>query len=441
MTQNIGQSQKTGLGNFLRALKHRNYRLFFAGQSVSLIGTWMQMVATSWLVYRLTGSAFYLGVVSFCDHAPILFGAPIAGVLADRWSRKNIVMLTQFLAMLQAFALAAIVFFHLATIPLLIILSLMRGMINVFDMPTRQAFVFEMVDNDSDIPNAVALNSMLFNMARFLGPSIAGFVIAYTGEAACFFMNGISFLAVIFALYAMKITRPPAIRQTGSILAGIKAGLKYSFEFTPIRTILIYTAITSFFATPYLVLMPVFAKVILHGDSRTLGFLMAAIGTGAFVGAAILARRKSVRGLENLIITASVIFAAGIIGFSFSTNLWLSLCLIVLPGFGVMVQMASVNIILQTIVDDDKRGRVLSLHTMSFIGMVPFGNLLAGIVAEHIGAPKTLLFSGFFSIAAMLMFLKQLPEIRRLIEPIYLKKEVIEESLNAASIMETQAKD
>ncbi|MFA6187071.1 MAG: MFS transporter [Phycisphaerae bacterium] len=441
MTQNIGQSQKTGFGSFLRALKHKNYRLFFAGQGVSLIGTWMQMVATSWLVYRLTGSAFYLGVISFCDSAPILFGAPIAGVLADRWPRKNIVILTQIFAMLQAFILAAIVFFHLATIPLLIILSLMRGLINTFDMPTRQAFVFEMVDDKNDLPNAIALNSMLFNMARFVGPSIAGFVIAYTGEAACFFINGISFLAVIFALYAMKIVCPPAIRQSGSILGGIKAGLKYSFNFTPIRTILIYTAITSFFATPYLVLMPVFAKVILHGDSRTLGFLMAAIGTGAFIGAVILAKRKSVRGLENVIIIASIIFAAGIIGFSFSKNLWLSFCLIVLPGFGVMVQMASINIILQTIVDDDKRGRVLSLHTMSFIGIVPFGNLLAGFVAEHIGAPKTLLISGILSIATMLMFLRQLPEIRRLIEPIYLKKETIQESINAVSMMETQIKD
>ena len=440
MTTNNGQTQKAGLGFILRALKHKNYRLFFAGQGVSLIGTWMQMVATSWLVYSITGSAFYLGVVSFCDHAPVFLGAPIAGILADRWPRHRIVMMTQILSMLQAFLLAGLVFFDYATLALIILLSLFRGLINTFDIPTRQAFVFEMVDNDEDIPNAIALNSMLFNIARLIGPSIAGFVIAFTGEAACFFINGITFLAVIFALCAMKITRPAAAKHSGSILGGIRDGLKYSFGFIPIRSTLIYTALISLFTTSYMVLMPVFAKVILHGDSRTLGFLMASIGIGAFVGAVFLARRKSVRGLENAVIAAAAIFAVGIIGFSFSKNLWLSLGLIILPGFGVMVQMASVNIILQTIVDDDKRGRILSLHTMSFIGILPFGNLLTGIVAEHIGAPNTLRLSGILSIAVMLMFLRQLPEIRRLIEPIYIRKGIIE-GLNTASIMETQAKD
>ncbi len=441
---NNGSQQKNSLGFVLRALKHRNYRLFFFGQGTSLIGTWMQMVAISWLVYRLTGSPFYLGLVSFCNLIPVFLVAPIAGVCADRWSRRRIIITTQILAMMQAFLLAAMVAFDSITLMRIILLSIFMGIINAFDMPARQAFVYEMVDSDEDLPNAIALNSLVFNMARQIGPLVAGFAIALVGEAACFFLNGVSFLAVICALAAMKLTRSSGPKHNGAVLAGMKDGLSYAFGFVPIRSILMYTAMMSLVAMPYAVLMPVFAKSILHGDSRTLGFLMGSVGLGAFIGAIFLARRKNVQGLEKVVIIAAGIFAAGTIGFSFSRNLWLSLLLVALPGFGIMVQMASINTILQTIVDDDKRGRVLSLHIMAFIGIIPLGNLLAGITAEYLGAPRTLLLSGLLSISVMVFLARKLPLIRRMIHPIYVRKGIIPEvaaGLQTATGVVSQAKD
>lgn len=445
METDNGETQtKRGLGLVLRALKYRNYRLFFFGQSVSLIGTWMQMAAVSWLVYRITGSVFYLGLVSFCDSFPVFLGAPFAGVIADRISRRQIVILTQIFSMIQAFILAGLMFFDSITLTLIILLSLFKGVVNAFDMPSRQAFVYEMVDNDEDLPNAIALNSMVFNLARLLGPPIAGFIIAFRGETACFFINGISFLAVIFSLYAMKLTRSPGVKHNGPILAGIKDGLKYALGFIPIRTALIYTALMSLVAIPYAVLMPVFAKTILHGSSKDYGFLLGSVGIGAFLGALFLAQRKTVQGLEKVVVLAAAVFAVGIIGFSFSRILWLSILLAALPGFGIMVQMASINTILQTLVDDDKRGRVLSLHVMAFIGMMPFGNLLAGTVAQHIGSPNTMLLVGLCSIAVMIFFARQLPAIRKMIHPVYIRKGIMPqmaEGLNTASMIVTEAKD
>jgi len=443
-TNNKASQQKSNLGLILRALKYRNYRLFFFGQGVSLIGTWMQQLAISWLVYRITGSAFYLGLVSFCNQIPVFLGAPIAGVFADRWPRRRIVMTTQVLAMIQAFILTALVAFDSITLAWIILLSVFMGVINAFDMPTRQAFVCEMVDNEEDLPNAIALNSLIFNMARQIGPSIAGFLIALTGEAVCFFVNGVSFLAVIFSLAAMRLSRKVEAKHEGTMLAGIKDGLAYSFGFVPIRSAFVYTAMMSLVAMPCMVLLPVFAKSILQGGPRTLGFLMGSVGAGAFIGAIFLARRKTVQGLEKVVVFAAGIFAAGVIGFSFSRILWLSLLLAVLPGFGIMVQMASINTILQTIVDDDKRGRVLSFHVMAFIGIAPFGNLLAGFVAEHLGAPHTLLLSGILSIAVMVFFARKLPHIRRMIHPIYVRKGIIPEvavGLQTAAGIVSQAKD
>jgi MFS family permease len=445
MKTSSGETQtKRGLGLILRALKYRNYRLFFFGQSVSLIGTWMQMAAVSWLVYRITGSVFYLGLVSFCDSFPVFLGAPFAGVIADRISRRQIVILTQILSMLQAFILAALMFYNSITLIWIILLSVFKGIINAFDMPSRQAFVYEMVDNDEDLPNAIALNSMVFNLARLIGPPIAGFIIALRGETACFFINGVSFLAVIFSLYAMKLTRSPGAKHDGPILAGIKDGLKYAFGFIPIRAVLIYTALISLVAIPYSVLMPVFAKTILLGSSKDYGFLLGSVGIGAFLGALFLARRKTVQGLETVVVIAAAVFAAGIICFSFSRILWLSIVLAALPGFGVMVQMASINTILQTLVDDDKRGRVFGLHVMAFIGMMPLGHLLAGTVAHYIGSPNTMLVIGFFSIVIMIFFAKQLPAIRKMIHPVYIRKGIMPqmaEGLNTASVIATQAKD
>jgi len=440
---NNGSQQKSNLGLMLRALKHRNYRLFFFGQGVSLIGTWMQQAAVGWLVFRVTGSPFYLGLVSCCSQIPVLLASAIAGDCADRWPRRRIVIITQVLAMIQAFLLTAMVALDGITMVRIILLSLFMGVINAFDMPTRQAFVSEMVDNEEDLPNAIALNSMIFNLARQIGPLLAGFLIGLVSEAACFFLNGVSFLAVIYSLAAMRLTRSSGPKHNGTMVAGIKDGLAYAFGFVPIRSILTYTAMTSLVAMPY-VLMPVFAKSILHGDSRTLGFLMGSVGLGAFIGAIYLARRKSVQGLEKVVVVAAGVFAAGTIGFSFSRNLWLSLCLVALPGFGIMVQMASINTILQTIVDDDKRGRVMSLHVTAFIGIAPLGSLLAGITAEHLGAPHTLLLSGLLSIAVIAFFARKLPHIRRLIHPIYVRKGIIPEvaaGLQTAAGVESQVRD
>lgn len=428
----------------LRALKHRNYRLFFVGQGTSLIGTWMQQTAIGWLVYRLTGSAFYLGLVPFCSQIAVFFGAPIGGALADRWPRRRIVITTQVLAMIQAFLLTAIVAFESITLMRIILLSIFMGLINAFDMPARQAFVYEIVDDEGDLPNAIALNSLIFNMARLIGPPIAGVVIGLVGETACFFLNGVSFLAVIYALAAMRLTRSGGPKHSGPVFAGIKDGLSYSFGFAPIRSVLMYMAMISLIAMPYMVLMPVFAKSILHGGPRTLGFLSGSVGIGAFVGAIFLARRKTVQGIEKAVLFAAGIFAAGVIGFSFSRNLWLSLLLVALPGFGIMVQAAAINTILQTIVDDDKRGRVLSLHVMAFIGTAPLGSLLAGFAAEKLGAPHTLLLSGLLSIVVMLLLSKQLPHIRRLVHPIYVRKGIIPEvatGLQTAAGIVSQAKD
>ncbi len=432
-----------GLGLILRALKHRNYRLFFFGQGTSLIGTWMQQVAISWLVYNMTGSKFYLGLVSFCGQIPVLLASAIAGVCADHWPRRRIVIITQILAMIQAFVLTALVFYQTINLTWIILLSILMGFINAFDMPARQAFVYEMVDNKEDLSNAIALNSLIFNMARLIGPSIAGFVIAMAGETACFFINGVSFLAVIYSLAAMRLTLFGGPKHNGTMVAGIKDGLAYAFGFVPIRSILIYTAMTSLVAMPY-VLMPVFAKDILHGDSRILGFLMGSIGLGAFIGAIYLARRKSVQGLEMVVVVAACVFAVGTIGFALSRNLWLSLLLAALPGFGMMVQMASINTILQSIVDDDKRGRVMSLHVTAFIGIAPLGSLLAGVIAEYLGAPGTLLLSGLLSIVVASFFARKLPLIRRLIHPIYVRKGIIPEvaaGLNTATQFSAEAKD
>jgi MFS family permease len=441
---NNGSQQRSEFVLMLRALKHRNYRLFFIGQGTSLIGTWMQQTAIGWLVYRVTGSSFYLGLVSFCNQIPVLFASAIAGHFADRWPRRRIVIITQVLAMIQAFLLTAMVALDGITMTRIILLSLFMGVINAFDMPTRQAFVSEMVDNEEDLPNAIALNSMIFNMARQIGPLIAGFTIGLVGETACFFVNGVSFLAVIYALAAMKLTRSSGPKHNKAIVAGIKDGLKYAFGFVPIRSILMYTAMMSLVAVPYMVLMPVFAKSILHGDARTLGFLYWSAGIGAFIGAIYLARRKTVHGLEKVVIFAACVFAVGVISFSFSQNLWLSIALTALPGFGIMVQMASINTILQTIVDDDKRGRVMSLHVTAFIGIAPLGSLLAGVVAEYLGAPNTLLLSGVLSIAVMIFLARKLPLIRRMIHPIYVRKGIIPEvaaGLQTAAGVESQVRD
>ncbi len=414
-----------GLRFTFRSMSHRNYRLFFGGQGISLIGTWMQQIAMSWLVYRLTHSVFLLGVVGFLGQIPAFLLSPFAGVLIDRWDRYRLLVGTQSLAMIQAFILALLTLTGTIAIWHIVLLALFLGFVNAFDMPTRQAFVVEMVEKGEDLGNAIALNSFLFNGARLLGPSIGGLLISLLGEGMCFLLNGISFIAVIGALLAMNVTRRKTGSQRFQVLKGLKEGFRYAFGFPPIRSLLFLLALVSLTGVPYTVLMPVFAKNILHGGPQTLGFLMGASGVGAVVGALYLASRRSVLGLGRIIVIALNIFGFGLIAFSFSRFLILSIFLMVFVGFGMMVQMASCNTIIQTIVEEDKRGRVMSLYTMAFMGTVPFGSLFAGSLASKIGAAETVILGGVGCIVGAILFAKKLPSLRQVVRPIYVKKGVL----------------
>ena len=414
-----------GLRVLFRALSHRNYRLFFGGQGLSLIGTWVQVIAMSWLVYRLTNSAFLLGMTGFVGQIPTFLFAPLAGVLVDRWNRHHILLVTQTLSMVQALLLAVLDLTGTILVWHIILLILMLGFVNALDAPARQAFVVEMVEKREDLSNAIALNSFLFNGARLIGPSIGGILISIVGEGICFLLNGLSFFAVIIALRAMKIERKKSLIPSTRVAKGLKEGFDYAFGFAPIRFILLFLGLISLAGMPYTILMPIFAKDILHGGPQTLGFLMAATGTGAVAGALFLASRKSVLGLGRVIVIASGVFGTGLIAFSLSHVLWLSLLILVLTGLGMMVQMASSNTILQTIVEDDKRGRVMSFYTMSFMGVAPFGSLLAGSLAEAIGAPNTVRIAGISCLLGSYLFARRLPLLRGMIRPIYLRKGII----------------
>lgn len=410
----------------LRALDHRNYRLFFSGQSISLIGTWMTRIATSWLVYRLTNSALLLGVVGFAGQIPSFLLAPIAGVLVDRWNRHRLLVATQVLAMAQSLTLAALTLTGVINIWHVIALSAFQGVINALDMPARQAFVLEMVERREDLSNAIALNSSMVNAARLLGPSLAGVIIAAVGEGWCFMLDGISYLAVIASLLLMKLPRAAAERiEEENLFRQFREGWNYILQFTPIRNMLLLLALVSLVGMPYTVLMPVFASEILGGGPYTLGWLMAASGVGALMGALFLAARKTVLGLGKFIPMMAAAFGAGLIAFSFSRALWLSLALMVVTGLGFMVQMAASNTLLQTIVEENKRGRVMSFYTAAVMGTTPFGSLLAGAVAARIGAPPTLLISGVCCIAGALWFARTLPSLRREIRPIYVQMGIL----------------
>ena len=359
----------TGIKTALRSLRSRNYRLFVAGQSVSLIGTWMQQVAMSWLVYRLTGSAFLLGVVGFTSQIPTFLLAPFAGVLADRWNRRPLLIITQALALVQAALLATVVLTGIVQVWHVIVLSLLLGVVNAFDIPIRQSFVVEMVDNREDLSNAIALSSSMVQAARLIGPSIAGLLVASVGEGVCFLLNSASYLAVLLALVAMRLGPSSHLKkQRQHVLHELREGFSYSFGFGPIRSILLLVALISLTGMPYVVLVPVFAKEILHGGAHTFGFLMTAAGCGALIGTATLASRKSVLGLGNTIVRGTVILATGIASFALSSYFPFSLVSLVVAGFGAVTVIASSNTVLQTILEEDKRGRVLSFFTMSFMG-------------------------------------------------------------------------
>lgn len=440
--KNSGGESKVGF--LLRGLRYRNYRLFFGGQGISLVGTWMQQVAMSWLVYRLTNSAFMLGIVSFSNQIPSFVLTPLGGVLADRTNRHRVLLVTQSLSMIQAFILSVLVLTKTVEVWQIIGLGIFIGCVNAFDIPTRQSFLLDMIENREDLGNAIALNSSMFNAARLIGPSIAGIVIAVAGEGVCFLLNGISFLAVLGALLAMRIKPPKIENQHANPLHGLREGIRYSFTFAPIRSILLLVALASVMGIPYSTLMPIFARDVLHGGSHTQGFLMSAIGLGALTGALFLASRRSVRGLGKIIAFSAGLFGFGIVIFSLSKVLYLSLLAMAVTGFGMMVQMASCNTVLQTLADDDKRGRVISLYATAFMGMMPFGSLLAGSVAKEIGAPHTLLIGGLFCLLGAFLFARNLPSWRQMVRPVYVKRGIIPEiaeGLRAATGMAAPPKD
>jgi MFS family permease len=415
-------------GIFGRALRHRNYRLFFSGQSISLIGTWLTRVATSWLVYRLTGSSLLLGTVGFAGQIPTFLVAPFAGVWIDRWNRHRVLVITQVLAMVQSAGLAALTLSGRVTVPSILALSIFQGLINAFDVPARQSFVTQMIEERADLPNAIALNSSMVNGARLLGPSIAGALIAAFGEGYCFLIDSVSYVAVIASLVAMRIPRTARDKQHPKMLGQLVEGFRYAAGFTPIRTVLLLLALVSFMGMPYTVLMPAIATRVLHGGAHTLGFLMTASGLGALAGTLYLASRKSVLGLGRIIAGAAALFGVCLVAFSLSHQFWLSFVLLVPAGLGMMVQMAASNTILQTLVDDDKRGRVMSFFTMAFFGTLPFGSLFAGVMADAFGAPATIMVGGVCCVLGAAVFYRALPGLREAVRPIYLRLGILSES-------------
>lgn len=415
----------SNLKAILRSFSHRNYRLFFSGQLVSMSGTWIQIVAMSWLVYRLTNSAFMLGLVTFLSQVPSFFFAPFAGVYVDRWNKHKTLIFTQAISMLQAFALAVLTLTGSIKIWHIMLLSIILGLTNAFDMPVRQSFIIEIIEDRKDLANAIALNSSLVNITRLIGPAVAGIIVAEFGEGICFMVNGVTFIAVIIALLFMRIKRTKLTNVHRHVFTELKEGFKYSFGFPPIRDMLILLAVLSFAIMQYTVLMPVFAKDILRGGSDMLGFLMASTGVGALIGALYLASRKSVLGLGKIMTISAFLFGITIIIFAFSKNFILSMAILLFAGVGFIAIIATSNTMLQTITDDDKRGRVMSFFTMAFMGVAPFGSLAAGAVADRIGGPLTIMISGIITIICGVIMIFRLPKLRKIVRPIYIKKGII----------------
>ena len=403
----------------LRGFQHRNFRLFFIGQMLTMIGTWMQHIAISWLMYRLTGSAFMLGITGFALQIPILLVSPFAGVWVDRYDRRTLLLLTQTLALAQALLLAALTFAGLIQVWHIIAISLFLGTVNAFANPTRGTFLLDLVESKANLPNAIALNSLIMNSSRFIGPSLAGAVLAFAGEAWCFLLSAASYLALIVALALMRVHAVKRPSKHEHWLEGLKEGFRYAFGFLPSRRLLLLVAAISVTTSPYQHMMPIFASEVFGGDSRTLGLLISCAGLGAFIGTAYLAGRTSLRGLSRLIVVASFSASIGLMLFSQSRLLWLSILLMLPIGFGLIVTATSTNTILQSIADEDKRGRVVSIYSTCFLGTPPLGNFIAGSVASHLGAPITLLIFGALGMLAAFSFAVRIGSWRAAIRPVY----------------------
>lgn len=388
-----------------RALKHRNYKLFFWGQCISLIGTWIQQIAVSWLVYNLTHSALLMGVIVFVGSLPALVLSPFAGVFADRVNKYRALIAVQSLFMLQAFVLAILTMTGVVNIWYVLLLNVFAGIVMTFDMPLRQAFVVKLVEGSEDLVNAISLNSTIFNLARLIGPAIAGILIAKLGEGICFLANSLSYIAVIASFFMMRIEVSPQKKDFKThVLEELSEGIKYAFNSIPIRIIIIYMATVSLFGMFYPLLMPIYAKEILHGDAQTMGFLMSSAGIGALCGALYLAGRKSYIGLEKWVSLSSISFALGLLGLNFVDKFSIALVLLFMIGFGFVIIMAAGNTLIQHLVEDDKRGRIMSLFMMAFMGTAPVGSLCSGAIAHKIGVPHTFLLSGLVMLVAAIIF-------------------------------------
>jgi MFS family permease len=418
-----------------RALRHRNYRLFFTGQSISLVGTWLTKVATAWLVYRLTGSAWLLGVVGFAGQIPTFLLAPLAGVLVDRWDRRRVLLAAQTLAMVQSALLAALTLGGSIRIWEIVALNVFQGLVDAFDMPVRQSMIVQMVDDRADLPNAIALNSSMVNGARLFGPAIAGLLIAVVGEGWCFFIDAISYAAVILSVVLLHIDVQPRAPRTTRVFREMADGFRYVSGSAPIRALLLLLALSGLAGRPFAVLLPVIAREVMHGGAGTLGTLQATAGVGALAGALYLASRASVLGLGRVVVISTAVFGVGLVAFSRAQVLWLAMPLLLLAGTGMMVQTAASNTIIQTIVDEDKRGRVMSLLAMSLFGSVPIGSLIAGALATRIGAENTVLIGGAICVVAACLFLRALPEVRRAVRPIYERIGILPKTVEAAEVL------
>lgn len=411
------QSYMNRVGFAFRALQSRNFRLFFYAGMVSLMGTWIQNLALGWLVYRLTDSAFYLGLVGFAGQIPALILTPIAGVYADRLNRRNILMLTQFIPMVLAFLLSILVFTDTISITLILVVVVINGLALSFDTPFRHAFLLEMIGDRKLITNAVALNSTLVNTARFIGPTLGGILIALFGEAYCFLINGFSFMAMLAALTMMHVPRFVKKVSERSVLADLKVGFKYTWNYFPARYMILLVMVTSIFGLPFQAFLPVFARDILHGDSRTLGFLTGAVGAGALTGAFYLAMREGVSKIPSIIRFSAFVFAIGLFIFSVSNVVWLSVLILYFSGFGMITQFSATNTLLQTVVDEDKRGRVLAFYSMSFMGFTPIGSLMLGTMSDFLGVPLTFSIASAALLMAALLFSGKMKVIQRSLQP------------------------
>jgi len=412
---------KASMSYAWRALGHRNFKLYFYGQSISVIGTWMTRLATIWLVYRLTHSVLLLGVVSFAGQIISFILGPFAGVWVERLNRRQLLVWTQGAASIQSLAMAALTLAHVINLWEIVALTALQGLINAFDMPGRQSFLVQMVEKRSDLSNAIAINSSMVNGARLIGPAIAGLVIGAVGEGWCFLIDGFSYFAVIASLLAMRVNNVDQVRATTTMLEQMREGWDYVRNFRPIRTILLLFSLISLMGYPYAVLMPVFAAQVLHGNAATLGWLTGASGIGALTSALSLAVRKSVVGLTRMLQISAALLGCGLILFGLSHTLWISMLLMVFVGFGLMQGASVSNTIIQSLVAEDKRARVMSYYTMAFFGAAPIGSLMAGLLAHQFGAPHTVIFTGAFCIAGSLWFTMELPKVRAGMRPIYQK--------------------